>query len=61
MSKKPKVEIYKKLIEKVCCCCFQTGEVAKKNCTHCKGTGIVEDSIYYHIVKGICIDGDTVK
>jgi len=56
-----KVEITKKLIEKVCCCCFEKGQKPVKDCRMCKGTGEVEDSIYFHTAKGICFDGDTVK
>ena len=30
-------------------------------CDMCNGTGIWIEKHYYHIVNGICIDGDTVK
>lgn len=60
-DKMKKVTIRKKLIEKECCCCVVPPAKPNKTCKRCKGTGIIEDSIYFHISKDICFDGDTVK
>lgn len=57
-------QIIKKDIFKDCGCTHELpNKKVKKdpNCKSCNGTGILEDGIYYHIVNGICIDGDSLK
>ena len=59
-----KSEITKKVLKYPCFCCNKSirgKTLPKKSCTQCHGTGIFLDEIYYHIVNGICIDGDTSK
>ena len=59
-----KVSIEKKEIMKRCGCTHELPNktvVANTNCRSCSGTGQIEDSVYYHTVNGICIDGDTIK
>jgi len=64
MSQK-KVEIIKKEIDLECYVCNGKGNIEDKNfsytCPTCKGTGIFKDYIWYHIINGICYDGDTLK
>ena len=59
-----KLKVIKKTLKYVCYCCKQSIRgvtVPKKDCKACKGTGYFTDEIYYHIINGICIDGDTIK
>ena len=58
------IEIIKKKITKRCGCTHKLPNetvACNPNCKSCDGTGELEDSIYFHIVNGIAIEGDTVK
>jgi len=55
-----KLEIITKIIEKKCGCCCPEG-TPTPSCKSCKGTGKIYDNMVYHIVNGMCWDGDTVK
>jgi hypothetical protein len=59
-----KVEVIKKVFKYPCYCCKKSIRgitVKRKNCKTCNGTGYFLDEMYYHIVNGICVDGDTYK
>ena len=61
---KNKVEIIKKVLKYPCYCCKKSirGKTVKqKKCKVCKGTGFFTDEIYYFIINGIAVDGDTMK
>ena len=60
-KKKKKVEIIKKNLSKKCYICDGTGKTKSKMCRACEGTGVFPESIYYHIIDGVCYDGDTLK
>jgi len=56
--------VIKKQINKRCGCTHKLPNkrvIANPNCKSCNGTGELEDSIYFHIINGICLEGDTVK
>lgn len=60
----PKSEVIKKVLKYPCYCCnpsIRGKTKARADCPQCHGTGIFIDEIYYHIVNGICVDGDTQK
>ena len=76
MSQEKKIEIIKKEIDLTCYICDDYDCIPVKNikseieeetkdsvmkCPTCNGTGIFKDYIWYHIVNGICISGDTLK
>jgi len=50
-----KLKVIKKIMKDTCWVC----KGAK--CKACHYTGQWEESIYYHIYKGICFSGDTIK
>jgi len=50
-----KLKVIKKIMKDTCWAC------GGKKCKACHGTGKWEESIYYHIYKGQCFDGDTIK
>lgn len=59
-----KVEVVKKVLKYPCYCCKNSVRgktVPQKSCKACHGTGMFIDEVYYHIVNGICVDGDTLK
>jgi hypothetical protein len=61
---KNKTTVIKKQIMKRCGCTHRLPNkkvIANSTCKSCNGTGELEDSIYFHTVNGICVDGDTVK
>jgi len=56
----------KVIVKKVKTPCYECSEIGgiptKKNkCRCCKGTGKYTEKTYYHIYKGQCFDGDTLK
>ena len=59
--KKKQVEIIKKITESECYRCSGKGKVDNKPCIGCAGTGQYKHTHYFHIVNGICFDGDTLK
>lgn len=54
-------EVIKKDIVSLCYRCDNTGKQMGKTCPGCYGTGFYMSQMYYHIVDGICIGGDTLK
>jgi hypothetical protein len=59
-----KLEVIKKELAYPCYCCRKSirgKTVPRKGCKVCKSTGFFKDEIYYHVVKGIAFDGDTIK
>lgn len=60
---KNKLEIIKKVITTPCYCCSIIGgnPVPKKDCPTCDGSGFYKENFYYHIYKGMCFSGDTIK
>lgn len=59
------MEVLEKVNEKPCGCTHrltQSQRVAPNpNCKSCKGTGYLQDNLMFHLVNGICVDGDTIK
>ena len=58
-----KLKVITKIIESPCYCCSVIGgnPVPQKECITCGGTGIFKETFYYHIYKGQCWSGDTIK
>lgn len=56
-------KIIKKLLKFKCYACSGTGEVDKKKCKTCKGSGVYKTSFYYFIdpKTKICVSSDTLK
>lgn len=50
-----KLKVIKKIMKDTCWVC------KGKKCKVCHNTGMWEESIYYHIVNGICFSGDSLK
>ncbi len=69
---KNKLEVIRKVDKQKCYCCEGKGYIIpsfrgftifgfRNKCKTCNGTGIFEETTYFHIVNGICFSGDTLK
>jgi hypothetical protein len=59
-----KLKVIKKIIKTPCYCCNEGlygNARPRKSCPACKGTGKYPETFYYHIYKGQCFTGDTIK
>ena len=60
------MEIIRKKVTSKCYMCNGIGQIKRKRCSTCNGTGFYVETFYHHIYKGkdgkkYCIDGDTLK
>ena len=56
-----KIQIIKKELKQPCYICKSNGSIRGVACDACEGTGKYKENYYYHIAKGTCISGDTLK
>lgn len=58
---KNKLEVICEIQKPTCYRCEGKGKVRNKACKTCDGTGYFVRKHYFHIVNGMCFDGDTIK
>ena len=56
-----KLEVITKIQKPTCYRCEGRKKVNGVNCKTCEGKGYFVRKHYYHIVNGMCWDGDTIK